>query len=146
MSATRLLPSREPTRIPVLVWDTVSTPAHSLSPVKPVEEGGQLSDQDVEQAPRKKLTILLSQYILSDGEFAIQVGADLPAKCQKMMSHVIHWQAGSVLCIRRMGLGTSFPSRQRDIIACFSVGTSTVQTCLETYKIQRICIKYFYHF
>ena len=59
------------------------------------------------------------------------VGADQPAKCQKKTSCVSTGWPVSVLCIRKVAHRTSFLSRQSDIIASFSFGACTVQTCFQ---------------
>ena len=56
------------------------------------------------------------------------VGADRPAKHQKKTSCVSTGWPVPVLCTRQAAHGTSFLSRQRDVIASFSMGTCTVHT------------------
>ena len=56
------------------------------------------------------------------------VGADQPAKRQKKTSCVSTDQAGPVLCTRQVAHCTSFLSRQRDVIASFLFGASSVLT------------------
>ena len=52
---------------------------------------------------------------------AYPVGADRLAKRQKKTSCVSTGRAGPVLCTRQMACRTSFLSRQRDVIASFSL-------------------------
>ena len=73
---------------------------------------------------------------------AYPVGADRPAKRQKKTSCVSTGQAGPVLCTRQMACGTSFLSRQRDVIASFSFGA-----CLCTRNIfNRTLTSDFYYY
>ena len=57
---------------------------------------------------------------------AYPVGADRPAKRQKKTSCVSTGQAGPMLCTRQVACGTSFLSRQHDVIASFSFGAHAV--------------------
>ena len=59
------------------------------------------------------------------------VGADGPTKRQKKMSCVSTGRPVPVLCTRKVAHYTSFLSRQSDVIASFSFGACTVQTCFE---------------
>ena len=59
------------------------------------------------------------------------VGADRPAKRQKKTSCVSTGQPVPVLCTRQVAHRTSFLSRQSDVIASFSFGACTVQTCFQ---------------
>ena len=59
------------------------------------------------------------------------VGADRPAKQQKKPSCVATGRPVSVLCIRQMAPHASFLSRQPDVVASFSFGPCTVQTCFQ---------------
>ena len=56
---------------------------------------------------------------------------DRPAKRQKKMSYVTTGWPVPVLCTPQMAPRTSFLSRQPDIIASFSFGVCTVQTCFQ---------------
>ena len=60
------------------------------------------------------------------------VGADRPAKRQKKTSCVSTGWPVPVLCIRQVAHGIYFLSIQHDVIASFSFGASTVQTCFST--------------
>ena len=62
---------------------------------------------------------------------AYPVGADRPAKRQKKTSCVSTGWPVPVLCIRQVAHGTSFLSRQHDVISSFSFGACTVQTCFQ---------------
>ena len=62
---------------------------------------------------------------------ATLVSADRPAKCQKKMSCVSTGWPVPVLCTPQMAPRTSFLSRQPDVIASFSFGACTVQTCFQ---------------
>ena len=57
------------------------------------------------------------------------VGADRPAKRQKKTSCVSTSRPVPVLCTPQMAPHISFLSRQPDVIASFSFGACTVQTC-----------------
>ena len=59
------------------------------------------------------------------------VGADRPAKRQKKTSCVNTGWPVPVLCIRQVAHGIYFLSRQHDVIASFSFGACTVQTCFQ---------------
>ena len=59
------------------------------------------------------------------------VGADRPAKRQKKTSCVSTGWPVPVLCIRQVAHGIYFLSRQHDVIASFSFGACTVQTCFQ---------------
>ena len=59
------------------------------------------------------------------------VGADRPAKRQKKTSCVSTGWPVPVLCIRKVAHGIYFLSRQHDVIASFSFGACTVQTCFQ---------------
>ena len=59
------------------------------------------------------------------------VGADRPAKRQKKTSCVSTGWPVPVLCIRKVAHGIYFLSRQYDVIASFSFGACTVQTCFQ---------------
>ena len=59
------------------------------------------------------------------------VGADRPAKRQKKTSCVSTGWPVPVLCIRQVVHGIYFLSRQHDVIASFSFGACTVQTCFQ---------------
>ena len=59
------------------------------------------------------------------------VGADRPAKRQKKTSCVSTGWPVPVLCIRQVAHGIYFLSRQHDVIASFSFGVCTVQTCFQ---------------
>ena len=59
------------------------------------------------------------------------VGADQPAKHQKKTSCVSTSRLVPVLCTRKVAHRTSFLSRQIDVIASFSFGACTVQTCFQ---------------
>ena len=59
------------------------------------------------------------------------VGADRPAKRQKKTSCVSTGWPVPVLCIRKVAYGIYFLSRQHDVIASFSFGACTVQTCFQ---------------
>ena len=59
------------------------------------------------------------------------VGADQPAKRQKKTSCVSTGWPVPVLCIRQVAYGIYFLSRQHDVIASFSFGACTVQTCFQ---------------
>ena len=59
------------------------------------------------------------------------VGADRPAKRQKKTSCVATGWPVPVLCTCQVAPRTSFLSRQSDVIASFSFGACTVQTCFE---------------
>ena len=59
------------------------------------------------------------------------VGADRPAKRQKKTSCVSTGRPVPVLCTRKVAHRTSFLSRQSDVIASFSFGACTVQTCFQ---------------
>ena len=50
------------------------------------------------------------------------VGGDRPAKRQKKTSCVSTCRPGPVLCTRQVAHGTSFLSRQRDVMASFLFG------------------------
>ena len=70
------------------------------------------------------------------------VGADRPAKRQKKTSCVSTGWPVPVLCIRKVAHGIYFLSRQHDVIASFSFGACTVQTCfqhLQSFK-RKVCI------
>ena len=70
------------------------------------------------------------------------VGADRPAKRQKKTSCVSTGWPVPVLCIRQVAHGIYFLSRQHDVIASFSFGTCTVQTCFQHLQIfkGKVCI------
>ena len=59
------------------------------------------------------------------------VGTDRPAKRQKKTSCVPPAGRSVVLCTPQMAPRTSFLSRQPDVIASFSFGACTVQTCFQ---------------
>ena len=59
------------------------------------------------------------------------VGVDRPAKRQKKTSCVSTGWPVPVLCIRKVAHGIYFLSRQHDVIASFSFGACTVQTCFQ---------------
>ena len=59
------------------------------------------------------------------------VGADRPAKRQKKTSCVSTGWPVPVLCICQVAHGIYFLSRQHDVIASFSFGACTVQTCFQ---------------
>ena len=63
------------------------------------------------------------------------VGADRPAKRQKKTSCVSTGWPVPVLCIRQVAHGIYFLSRQHDVIASFSFGACTVQTCFHHLQI-----------
>ena len=63
------------------------------------------------------------------------VGADRPAKRQKKTSCVSTGWPVPVLCIRQVAHGIYFLSRQHDVIASFSFGACTVQTCFQHLQI-----------
>ena len=58
------------------------------------------------------------------------VGADRPAKRQKKTCVSTGWPV-PVLCTPQLAPRTSFLSRQPDVIASFSFGACTVQTCFQ---------------
>ena len=59
------------------------------------------------------------------------VGADRPTKRQKKTACVSTGRPVPVLCTRKVAHRTSFLSRQSDVIASFSFGACTVQTCFQ---------------
>ena len=70
------------------------------------------------------------------------VGADRPAKRQKKTSCVSTGWPVPVLCIRQVAHGIYFLSRQHDVIASFSFGACTVQTCFQQSPdiLRKVCI------
>ena len=70
------------------------------------------------------------------------VGADRPAKRQKKTSCVSTGWPVPVLCIRQVAHGIYFLSRHHDVIASFSFGACTVQTCFQQSPdiLRKVCI------
>ena len=62
------------------------------------------------------------------------VGADQPAKHQKKMLCVTTSRPVPVVYIPQMAPHASFLSRQSDVIASFSFGVCSVQTCFQHFQ------------
>ena len=78
-----------------------------------------------------KTTILLRQYILSNGQLLYRSARPVPPNDRKRRPVDTTGRTGHRVCIHSVAPRTSFLSRQRDVIASFSFGVWSVQTCFQ---------------
>ena len=119
------------------VQDTMSTQLKTLH----LDKGKGKSSERMQQAV-DELEYFIALIHPIQWTIAYPVGADRPAKRQKKTSCVSTGWPVPVLCIRQVAHGTSFLSRQHDVISSFSFGACTVQTCfhhLQSFK-RKVCI------
>ena len=76
-------------------------------------------------------TFLLRQYFLSNGQLLIRLAQTGPPNARKRRPVFPPAGRSVVLCTPQMAPRTSFQSRQPDVIASFSFGACTVQTCFQ---------------